>query len=312
MLQSAYYQDDEFLACFHGDLVDPDHLPWHSILTNIKDSRFKFLNEFRGYFTAIIFQKKDKCVFLISDRTSQQPVYYFFHKETVFISSSQATFCRLLQTPNFNFDWLHEFFFFNFPVTDTSILKDVQRMPAASVWTYNLQTSTTATYQYAEVFKTSSKIVKGNQGIEMARQVFKSRMPKYYGINQKVASPLTAGLDTRTLLAFASPSQHHNIQTYTYGQPGSTDLLQSAIVSKQLKLPHLEIHLDDTFISNIRKLIYETVYLSGGLENVKRCILPYVYRELTENTTPVSFIMSGVSGGHLFRGQANIPNMISR
>ena len=73
--------------------------------------------------------------------------------------------------------------------------------------------------------------------------------------------------------------------------------------------------LDDTFLNQLPELARDTVFLSGGLQNVNRSHLLYTYSNLRHEGEPYSVIMTGVSGDHIFRdhiqGWGNVPHIMS-
>jgi hypothetical protein len=55
----------------------------------------------------------------------------------------------------------------------------------------------------------------------------------------------------------------------------------------------------------------ETVYLSSGLQNIKRSTLPYVYSQLTDCGKRFPVSVSGICLGNEFRGATFVPSLIS-
>jgi hypothetical protein len=93
----------------------------------------------------------------------------------------------------------------------------------------------------------------------------------------------------------------NNLETYTYGIPGCYDLEIASSVASSLGIKHHQIRFDDAIIIELKNLIYETMYLSGGLERITRSTLSYVYRTLTNNGNDFPVVLTGIAGDHLFR-----------
>ena len=78
---------------------------------------------------------------------------------------------------------------------------------------------------------------------------------------------------------------------------------------------HAEIRFDDSFLDELPKLAYQTVYMSHGLERINRSTLTYAYRTLKQRRPDVQAIVTGVSGDHLFRdhlaGFGNVPSLVA-
>jgi asparagine synthetase B (glutamine-hydrolysing) len=307
-----YYEDSDYLCSFDGDSVDFVSIPWTDFIINFRRTEFEAFSSINGSFSILVFEKKTKRHALISDSRSQQPLYYYFQNGALIISSAIATFCRVLEKPEFNKKWLYEFLYYNFPVSDHSQLRDVFRMPPASVLQIDLRRLKTKLFPYAHHFKKADKLLKGKDALEKAINVFSERIPKYFEGNTTVACALTSGFDTRTLLSFCPSETLANLQAYTYGTAGCPDLMESAILSNHLGIKHSGIIFGNQFLKMLPKLIYETVYLSGGAQGINRSILPYVYEKLNDMDQDIFQVLSGTSGGQFFRGHGNVPAIISR
>jgi hypothetical protein len=116
-----------------------------------------------------------------------------------------------------------------------------------------------------------------------------------------MACPITAGWDARTVLAF-KPSDAA-LTTYTYGIPGTSDLIRAARVARSAGTLHKEILFDQEFVAGLPELMLDTVYVSSGTQGLKRATLLHVYRLITQNGTKYPLTLSGVALGAL-RGHA--------
>jgi len=315
LLSCRYYENSNYVACFSGDLIDVQRVPWNLIINNFRTKRYKHFSDYRGTFAIAIFDKINKRVSIISDRTSQKPIYYFITNNGFTYSTAISTYCKLPDIPQFNVNWLHEFLFFNYPMGQTTFLKNVLRMPPAAILEYHLKTSKTLLFEYAKPFKKANNIIKGKKAVEKALSVFNERVPKYFQRDTQIAVSLSGGFDSRTVLSFAPSETKASLEAYTYGVAGCLDLLEASKIASMLKIPHTKIILDNRCLDILQELIYETVYLSDGLQGINRSTLPYVYKMLTNNGTKCPIIITGVSGDHLFRdhvrGTGNVPAIIS-
>lgn len=315
LLPSRLYEDSDYAACFAGDLVDLEDVPWKSIIKNLEHGRHELFSDFRGTFCFAVFRKSHGCLWIISDRISQQPVYYYIRDSLLVFSTTLSTFCRLADAPEFHKEWLYEYLFFNYPIGQTTFLRHVKRMPPATVLKYDLKASNHRLSQYTGRFTRQANLLKGKEALNRALCVFSERVPKYYHKGIKTAVALTAGFDSRTVLAMAPFEIIKDIESYTYGGENCDDILEASRVASAMEIPHRKIVFDAFSLQELPELIYEAVYLSGGLERVTRAVLSYVFRELTNRGQRFPLIITGVSGDHLFRdhinGMGNVPAMIS-
>jgi asparagine synthetase B (glutamine-hydrolysing) len=308
------FEDDRFICLFAGDLIGYQSVPWIEITKAMADKKYSELRSLKGPFALCILEKGKGILHAISDRRSQFPLFYSITDSGILLSSTISTFCHN-EKMQFNPGWLYEFLYFNYPVGQTTPVKNVSRVPHASVLSYNLNTGQHSIIEYTRPFRRAEKLIEGRNAIQKAKNVFQERMSNHIPPNTKVAISLTSGFDSRTVLAYSTPLCKNNLETYTYGIAGCTDLKVASSVANSLGIKHQQIIFDDSLIGQLSKMIYETVYLSGGLERVTRSTLNYVYRILTNDGTNFSAVLTGIAGDHLFRDHVkstgNIPSLVS-
>jgi asparagine synthetase B (glutamine-hydrolysing) len=308
---ASNYQDERYAVLIQGDLPGVQSIPYPDILAAVEEESYEYLAELSGTFAIAVYDKVAQQLYLVSDRTSQEPLYYRLTHNAAVFSTSLATFARIPRPPRFNAGWLYEQLFFNIPVGQTTPLEGVRRMRPASVLRIDLRTWTETVTAYAGLFETADRLVGGSEGLERAYEVFRARVPVYFDGQDDVACSLTGGYDSRTLLALAPMERHEALRIYTYGVPGCPDLLRARRLAKKLDLEHVSIELDEAFVQGLPALMEATVYLSGGLQGIARSTLAFVYKRLLEKRPGIGAIVSGVSGDHFFRGDGDSPAIIS-
>lgn len=303
-----FFNDEKWVLIFNGDLIDYKSVPLSEIIENIENRNFEYFKRFDGIFSIAAYNKKESKLFLVTDRLSLYPLYYFIDKNSnLYFSSNMSTFCRLNEKLEFDENWLYEYLFFNYPIGETTFLKGIKRMSAASVLEIDVKGNYSLD-EYAKKFKRSPNLLKGDEALNLGLKLFSERIPKYYeGSCEKICS-LTGGWDARTVLSLAPEMK--NILTYTYGINGSFDLEYAAETAKLLGTNHKKIIFDKNFSNELSNYILETVFISGGLQNILRSSLLYVYKDLFKKTHFPVFL-NGIYFDTIFRGHMNVPNMIS-
>lgn len=298
---NRYFEDDRFICMLTGDLIGFQSVPWIELTEVIADKKYSKLRNLKGTFAICIFDKKENNLYVISDRRSQYPLFYSVTDSGIILSSTISTFCQINFKMQFNPMWLYEFLYYNHPIGQTSPIKNVLRIPRASVLCYSLNTGRHLIHEYMPPFRRAYKLLNGKEAIHKAKSVFQERMAKHIPPNTKVAVSLTGGLDSRTVLAYSMALGKNNVETYTYGIPGCYDLKIASSVASSLGIKHHQISFDDPPIIELKTLIYETMYLSGGLERITRSTLLYVYKTLTKDGNQFPVVLTGIAGDHLFR-----------
>jgi len=305
---NKYFEDKDWIAVFAGDLVEKS-IPWKLILEALMNENYKTLENFNGYFSIAALNKRKNKLFVISDRRSQLPVFYLIDNTNVYVSTELSTFCRLPIGISFNIEWLWEYLFFNFPVGQTTFLENVKRMPPACVLEIDTGSGEYLLSEYAPKFRKKKHLLEGKEALEYAYDVFMNKMPKYFTGANKIVCALTGGWDGRTNLSFCPDM--NSVVAYTYGVPGCSDLAEASKTAQALNIKHRKILFDKNFEKELPSLMFDTLYLSSGLEKITRSTLLYVYKNLTDCGKKFPLVISGISLDMQFRGHAHVPALIS-
>jgi len=305
---TKYFEDKEWIAVFAGDLIEKS-LIWKLILETLEYRNYKMLKNLNGYFSIAALNKRENKLFVISDRRSQLPVFYLIDNMNICISTELSTFCRLPIEMSFNIEWLWEYLFFNFPVGQTTFLENVKRMPPASVLEIDIESGEYLFHEYATKFRKKEHLLEGKKTLEYAYDVFRNRMPKYFAGANDIACALTGGWDGRTNLSFCP--NINSVVAYTYGVPGCHDLVEASKTAQALNIKHRKILFDKNFEKELPSLVFDAVYLSSGLERIRRSSLLYVYKHLTDCGKEFPLVISGISLDMQFRSHTDNPALIS-
>ena len=300
-----YFNDEFWSVLFLGEVIDYKSVPFQKIIDIIKSRNFEEFKKFNGIFAIVVHNKKENKFFIIGDLRGQYPIYYHSVNHTLIISSELSSFCRLLDGTEFNENWLYDYMYFNFPLAGETFLKNINRLPYSAIIEYNSKTNEISLRKYADVFSKREPLLHGSDGLKFAKETFTRRAPAYFEGSDNIACALTGGWDGRTNLALA-PNKN-NITAYTYGGKNCLDLIYSKKVVKAEKIKHREIIFDEAFVAELPNLIFETIYLSSGLQGILRSTLLKVYSELSEFST----IISGIHYDGLFRGHIGGASIIS-
>jgi asparagine synthetase B (glutamine-hydrolysing) len=140
-------------------------------------------------------------------------------------------------------------------------------------------------------------------------------VPNYFPDDQPATLGISEGLDCRTVLAALPQDKIEGLHSFTFGKPSSSEITEAADIAAHLRLNHTSILLDQAFLDRLPTLARDTVFLSGGQQNINRSHLLYTYGQLAYENRRYPLIATGVSGDHIFRdhirGTGNIPHILS-
>ena len=303
------FDNDRWIFGFSGDLINRSTIPFTEIEAALESQEFDLFAQLEGIFCLVALDKIRSIVYVITDRRGQKPIFYQQLPNTITLSTHLATFTRLQDAAQFDEHWLWQNMFFNFTIDSTTFLKNVKRLPAASVLSYELNTGHVRERAYAEMFQTKAPLLRGTEALEYATEVFADRIPAHYQGADRYACALTGGWDGRTMLALAPDDAQ--LTAYTYGCANSNDLCGGAKTARLAGIEHIPIEFDNSFVDNLPELALNTVRLSSGMQGILRSTLLYAYDKLTQGGGRFPVTISGISLDMQFRGHAHRPNLIS-
>ncbi|NIO43853.1 MAG: hypothetical protein GTO41_29120, partial [Burkholderiales bacterium] len=316
--QIAFAARPGFTCLLAGDVVNHAELDWSAIRRSLLagDAYPDCLRKLRGAFGIVIADHDHNRLWAISDPFAFQSVMVRIGDDGAIVTTSLAAMLRAMPgTALVNDDWIHETIYFNHGTGATTPLVGVARLPAGTIWQVDLDTWAATQRAYRVRAARPSQLCAGPEAIDEALNIFRSTVPRSYPAGASVTIGLSEGLDCRAVLAMTPEHVLERLDSFTFGVERSTEIKEAAKIARKLGLAHTPVLLNDAFLEQLPGLAEETVFLSGGLQNVNRSHLLYTYRSLRSEGDPYSVIMTGVSGDHIFRdhiqGWGNVPHIMS-
>jgi len=304
-----YYEDSKYVIAIIGEIINfSSTIKWPELIDIYESNSFSKFSDFSGNFGILIYEKNNR-ITIVTDHLGVYPLYYLHDKSTFVFSTSISTFTRIPHETKFNEKWLHEFLYYNYPISTQSLLNDIERIPAASILEFDLTNNKTNLIKYSSMLKKSENLLLGQEALEYCQNIISKKIQKYFEGDKPVLSALSAGLDTRFIIS-QIPS-NSKVELYTFGVKGTPDLKNASRIAKYINLPHTKIYFDNNFLEKLPNSMYETVRFSGGEQSIKRSHLLFAYTSLCEHYHDFPIILSGVSGNQVFRGKISFPSVIS-
>ncbi|HSP88807.1 MAG TPA: hypothetical protein VLN45_11780 [Ignavibacteriaceae bacterium] len=196
-------ENDNWIILFSGDIVEYSSVPFNEIISNIENNKFENFSKFNGIFCVIAYHKQTEFLYAISDRRAQYPVFYFINNGSLIFTSELSLLTYLIEKPVFNEEWLYEYLYFNFPIMDTTFLKNVQKLIPATCFKIDMKNGKQSQIKYANNYSRYENLIDGNDALAFAAETLKKRIPVYFKGGKEVACAFTSGWDGRTNLALA-------------------------------------------------------------------------------------------------------------
>lgn len=310
---SRKFDDGRFTGVAGGDIISDtgEEVPWETITEVLSSGNPEKMPEFAGFFAVALKDRATGRLYLISDPYSFYPFFYTVSAGVAGFSTHIGAFPRMPLSVEIDPAWIYELLYYSFPVGPTGLWKDVQRAAPGTVIEIDVESGSEVRHRYGRKYREAPDLLKGSEAVDRAVDVFTSIMPKYYRIDGRIAHALTGGWDCRALSGLIPDFALDRVTSYTYGRPGSNDLVEARDIAAGLGLQHREILFDDSYVERIPALAKEAVFQAGGLENINRAYIPYVYDAMTDGASTHPAVISGIGADAMFRGHVPTPNGLS-
>jgi len=222
-MEGEFYNQEELKAKYSVISATDNEL-----LSNIYHSTrsFEFLKDIDGYYVAVLYDKKEKIVYLITDRYGFKPLYWgSINGDLVWASELKGFLSYADFKPVIDRETVEEFFDIGYLLENRTWFEGVELMPPASVLSFNIkesQVEITHYWSWSEI-----KPIKGPIGereiVEELGRLFKQSVCKRVRNNERIGISLSGGLDSRAILA-AVPGDYKQLHTFTFGQKGCDDI----------------------------------------------------------------------------------------
>jgi len=230
-MEGEFYNQEELKAKYNVFSTTDNEL-----LSNIYNSTgsFEFLKDIDGYYAAVLYDKKEKIVYLITDRYGFKPLYWGLINGDLTWSSELKGFLSYADfKPVIDREAVEEFFDISYLLENRTWFEGVELMPPASVLSFNIKESKvniTHYWSWSEIKPIKGAIDEREIAEELGR-LFKQSVCKRLRNNEKIGISLSGGLDSRAILA-AVPEDYKPLHTFTFGQKGCDDIRIAKKVSE--------------------------------------------------------------------------------
>jgi len=288
-LDGEFYNQDELIRmtkCNH--ITDPE------IFLQLYKANcdLNFLKDIDGVYSAVLYDKKENKVQLITDRYGLKLLYWGIINDGLVWSSELKGF---LGHPNvapvINHQAVKEFFDNGYLLENHTWFDGIELMPPASVLTFDITKSKVQIQQYWSWsdIKPLKEPINEQELVEELGWLFKESVRRRVNKNERIGLLLSGGLDSRAILA-AIPEDYKPIHTFTFGQKGCNDI---KIASKASKIKEATHHILELNPSNWLIPRINGVWKSDGSFNLLDMHGIEFYNDYTSYS---DFILNGFWG----------------
>jgi asparagine synthase (glutamine-hydrolysing) len=276
------------------------------LLDLYQQSEDKFLEHLNGWFCGVAVDLSQRKVTLFNDRFGMSRVYFHQGSEEFIFASEAKSLLRVRPslraiTPAALAQYLRS----NCVMGNKTLFKGISLLPGASSWTFtgHAVPQKRAYFDFADWEKQPT--IGSEEFHAKFEETFSRILPAYMGGQQQVALSLTAGLDTRALLADAK-QQRLSLPCYTFGGLwGETfDIRAARRLAGMSNLTHEVIRINERFLREFPNYARKSVYVSDGTHDALGAHDVY-FNQIARGIGPVR--LTGKFGSEVVRTRRLIP-----
>jgi asparagine synthase (glutamine-hydrolysing) len=253
-----------------------------------------------GRFHGLISDRTHPQTMLFNDRYGMHRVYYHQSKEAFyFAAEAKAILAVRPELRQFDRQGMGEFVTCGCVLENRTLFEGIRVLPPASAWVFrNAILEEKGTYFRPREWE-DQEILEPEPYYLQLREVFSRNLPRYFDSAQPVGVSLTAGIDTRMIMAWHKAPQG-SLPCYSFGGMfrDSQDVLVARQVAHACGQPHQVIAVGTEFLSQFPHYAERTVRLTDGCVGVNHSPDLYVNERAAE-IAPVR--MTGNYGGEVLR-----------
>ena len=270
------------------------------------ESEQKLLTSLNGWFCGVAVDLCNRKITVFNDRYGMGRLYFYEGREE-FIFASEAK--ALLRVRPFlreiDAAGMAQYLRFGCVMGNRTLFKDVSLLPGAACWTFT-NGSNVQKRAYFDFGEWEAQPALGDQEFHQAFEETVSRVfPAYMKGVENVGLSLTAGLDTRTILAVANKNAKR-LPCYTFGGMwGETfDIRTARKLAEASHLSYRAIKIDDSFLRSFPEYAAESVFISDGTHDALGAHDVY-FNRVAHEIAPIR--LTGKFGSEVVRTRRLIP-----
>ncbi len=230
-MEGEFYNQNELESKYCIDSKNDNEL-----LVNIYYSTrsFEFLRDIDGCYNAVLYNKKENIIYLITDRFGFKPLYWgIINNDLVWSSELKGFLGHIDFKPLIDRQAIAEFFDIGYHIENRTWFEGIELVPPASVLTFDIKKFKTEIQHYWSWsdIKSMREPIDEREVVEELGRLFKQAVQRCVNENERIGLTLSGGLDSRAILA-AIPEDYKPLHTFTFGQKGCDDIKIASEVSR--------------------------------------------------------------------------------
>jgi len=243
----------------------------HNIFKNYEEDPTSFLQSSEGAFALTYYDNDSHTLHLANDRFGMSPLFIYENENYIYFSNEYEPLVHAMEAKEINADAIAEFFVLGTTLGGKTFFRNIENLKPATIFTASGIHTKQNSYWKPNVEINQSDI----------QQQAKEMWDLFNKVNQQVFNSqkietalLTAGADSRVILATLRSDQRNSVRFYTsnlshLAQEEDQDVFGAKLLAQRFNLRHViekisyyENEFDENYFSSWRVLRFHQVY--GG------------------------------------------------
>ncbi|HEY1790619.1 MAG TPA: asparagine synthase-related protein [Verrucomicrobiae bacterium] len=281
-----------------GHRIGSDKVSW--LVHLYEQEGEQFFGKLNGLFSGLLIDKRQGKVFLFNDRYGVNRIYSHETEDGFYFANEARALLRLLpELRRFDEQGVAQFLTYGCPLEGRTLFHGVSLLPAGALWSFKNGTSVRRNYFSPESLESQPAL--STEAFESAfQETFSRILPRYTDSQLKLGISLTAGLDTRMIMA-CLPEAGINAICYTYSGPTNVtlDARLAGRVAAACHLEHRILRIESDFFTDFAAWTDKTICATDGYFGITGAHEIYLSHQARQ-LSPVR--LTGVAGGEILRG----------
>jgi asparagine synthase (glutamine-hydrolysing) len=273
-----------------------------SYLPHLYEERgWEFFKGLNGCSSGVLLDLRESKVVLFNDRFGLNRIYIHENEDAFYFASEAKALLKVLpHLRELNQQSLGEFFACGSALQNRSLFSGISLLPSASAWTFRKGRPTEKESYFSSSSWEHQPELSTADYYEKLKQTFTCILPRYFRGTQQIALSLTGGLDSRMIIACATPKPGE-LPCYTFGgmYRDCADVRIARKIAAASQQPFNVIPVTPEFFATFPTLAERSVYLSDGAMDVTGSVELFANRAARQ-IAPVR--MTGNYGSEILRG----------
>ncbi|MBR1753510.1 hypothetical protein IJ732_01620 [bacterium] len=260
---------------------------------NILDSVLKNIN---GFFEAVIYDKNNSKISLISDRRGTHFLFYYI-KDNHFAFAGEAKSIVSLKDIDLtiNKNSFNCFMELGYLLQDATWFENIKLIKPSSIFEYNINTGEYSQRYYWKFSEIKPSQITYDEAVNKLAKLLPNAVKKMYFKDDILLVPLSGGLDSR-MIAVSLYEQNHNTEQnfVTFGEKGCRDIEISSLIAKKMKQTHRTYSITNENVVVDRK---NDIWYIDGLHSIQHTHGFNTAKYFPKETTTY---FTGIVGGEIY------------